>query len=107
MTRWNYYNYYPFLDRGTYQQPGQVSVSLRVEALRNIPYTSLGVQFSNDRGATWSTTVDIYTTQGSIAEGTIISTNKVPPVPNPTHYRMVVSTSPDTRSFPISGSPSE
>lgn len=108
MSLWNYYAYFPFRDRGTYREPGVLSVSVRVEVLQTRSYTSLGVQFSAD-GSTWGNTEAIYSTAGTVTRGTIISKDVIlrsGPV-NPEYFRMVLNGTADTRSFTIASSPTD
>jgi len=110
MSLWNYYAYFPFVDRGTYQDrdvtPIALYVRLKVEVLQTRSYTSLGVQFSND-GTTWSPTETIYSTSGTMNAGDLIQTNVIlrSGYTTPTYFRMVLSGTADTRHFTIATSP--
>lgn len=106
MKIWNYYNYFPFMDRGTYREPGSLSVYLNVEVLQTISYTSLAVEFSAD-GSTWGNPTTIYSNPGTLNAGTFIQGNKVSLTPGPEFFRLIVSGTSDTRSFTIASSPIE
>lgn len=104
MTLWNCYDYFPFRDRGTIKPQGVLSVTLKVEILETISYTTLGVQFSND-GDSWSTAQNIYSSDGTVTRGTVIETNVIlrAGYTDPSYFRMVVSGTPDSREWPIQG----
>ena len=99
---WNYYNYFPFQDRGTSQDQGALFVRLKVEVLQTIIYASLGVQFSSD-GTTWGSTETIYSSSGTLDQGDMIQTNVIihSGPTNPQYFRMVVNGTADTRAFTI------
>lgn len=106
MKIWDYHNYFPFMDRGTYREPGSLSVHLNVEVLQTISYTSLAVEFSAD-GSTWGSPTTIYSNPGTLNAGTFIQGNKISLTPDPEFFRLIVSGISDTRSFTIASSPIE
>ena len=107
-TVWNYYNYFPFQDNGSFHEPGVLSLGLRMRMLASLSYTSLGVQFSND-GSNWSSTVTFRSSSGTLYPGDIISTNVNLPSGylDPQFFRMVWNGNADTRNWAPQTSPTD
>ena len=106
MKVWHFHTYLPFQDNGSYHEPGDLYLGLRMKVLSAISYTSIGVQFSNN-GSTWSSTVSVISTSGSKSAGDTISANVNLPAGylSPNYFRMVWNGNPDTRSWTPATSP--
>lgn len=106
---WEYHNKLPFMDRGSYILPNELFMHLRMEVLQTISYTSLGVQFSNN-GSTWSSTVTIYSSSGTLTRGTMLSSDRVT-LPsgytNPTYFRLVWNSYSDPQRYSPQSSPTD
>lgn len=102
---WNYYNYFPFQDNGSYVYGVDISIKLRV--LSSLSGYALGYQLQ--KNGSWSATQDMYAAQTWNAGDTInYPVRRVPTgFGSPDAFRVVWGTNTDTRSFPFATSPTD
>jgi hypothetical protein len=104
---WHYYNKLPLMDRGSYVLQGELTLHLRMEVLQSLSYSTLGIQFSAN-GTTWSNTVSIYSSAGTLNKGTTLSSDTIRiPIANMNYFRIVWNTYTDPQTYTPQTSPTD